>query len=261
MESEGPTTETEAQNDDQKDQEKTETPAGEAPLLPGKARFGDMVLDSGVVQALADMGFVEPMEVQTAVYPPAAEGRDLMVQSKTGSGKTAAFGIPIVERITVGDHFVQALVLCPTRELALQVASECEKIAAHSKHVEVVAVYGGAPMGRQIEALRAGAQLVVGTPGRLMDHLRRGTLKLDRVRILVLDEADEMLSMGFLEDILTILAALPKERQTLLFSATVPEEIQRIASRHMRDPQKIVLSGDFIGVEEIQHIYYLVSGI
>ena len=222
--------------------------------------FHEMKLDPAILRALEEMGFDEPREVQTAVYEQAMAGKDLIVQSKTGSGKTAAFGIPIIQRLTE-EKFVQALVLCPTRELALQVANECTRIAVHKHHVSIVPIYGGAPMGRQIEALKAGAQMVVGTPGRVMDHVGRGTLKLDRVQMLVLDEADEMLSMGFLPAILEILELLPKEKQTLLFSATVPDDIQRIANRKMREPQKVELSGDFIGVEEIDHSYYMVSGV
>jgi ATP-dependent RNA helicase DeaD len=222
--------------------------------------FSGMNLDPAILRALEEMGFEEPREVQTAVYEPAMAGKDLIVQSKTGSGKTAAFGIPIIQRLTA-EKYVQALVLCPTRELALQVANECTRIATHKHGISLVPIYGGAPMGRQIEALKAGAQMVVGTPGRIMDHVGRGTLKLDRVQMLVLDEADEMLSMGFLPAILEILELLPKEKQTLLFSATVPEEIQRIANRKMREPQKVELSGDFIGVEEIDHSYYMVSGV
>src|SRR5262249_11118200 len=154
-------------------------------------------------------------------------GRDLMIQSRTGSGKTAAFGIPFAQGLVDSRELtVQALVLCPTRELAIQVANECGRIGAHVG-LRVTTIYGGAPRGRQIEAPRDGVQLVAGTPGRILDHLRRGTLKLDAIKILVLDEADEMLSMGFYEEISEILKRCPPpaERQTMLFSATIPEEI------------------------------------
>ena len=187
--------------------------------------------------------------------------RDLMVQSRTGSGKTAAFGIPFANGIVNGeDKFVQAIILLPTRELALQVAAELAKICQH-RQITVVPVYGGAPMGRQVEQLRAGGQIVCGTPGRVLDHLRRGTLQLDRVRCAVLDECDEMLSMGFQEDIEAILEKTPTARQTLLFSATVPEEIQRLARRFLRAPEFLKLSGDYVSVHEIQHVYYSIPGI
>ncbi|MGZ3427245.1 MAG: DEAD/DEAH box helicase, partial [Polyangia bacterium] len=173
---------------------------------------------------------------------------------------TAAFGIPFAQGLIDPDKKeVQALCLAPTRELALQVGKECEKIAAEKFHV--IPVYGGAPMGKQIEQLKAGAQVVAGTPGRVLDHLRRGTLRLDGLKILVLDEADEMLSMGFLEEITEIIKQCPKDRQTVLFSATIPDDIERIGSRYMREPEKIQLSADFVGVHEITHSYYMVSGM
>src|SRR4051794_880837 len=209
---------------------------------------------------LLEMGFAMPMAVQRAVFPRMMAGKDVMVQSRTGSGKTAAFGIPFAQGLLDGEKKeVQALCLAPTRELALQVGKECEKIAANKLHV--IPIYGGAPMGKQIEQLKAGAQVVAGTPGRVLDHLRRGTLKLDGLKILVLDEADEMLSMGFLEEITEIIKQCPKDRQTVLFSATIPDDIERIGSRYMREPEKIQLSADFVGVHEIKHTYYMVSGM
>jgi ATP-dependent RNA helicase DeaD len=224
------------------------------------ASFAELGLRPEVLQAITDMGFTDPMEVQTATIGLIREGRDLMVQSRTGSGKTAAFGIPLVDSIVnAADKYVQAITLLPTRELALQVAAEIARLAAHTS-VQVVPVYGGAPMGRQIEQLKAGGQMVCGTPGRVLDHIRRGTLKLDRVKCVVLDECDEMLSMGFQEDIETILERTPAERQTLLFSATVPEGIQRLSRRFMRNAQLVVLSADFIGVHEIRHVYYSIPG-
>jgi ATP-dependent RNA helicase DeaD len=233
-----------------------------APEAPAPRTFADMNLDPAVKQALDEMGYEVPMEVQDVIYKDVVEGKDLMVQSRTGSGKTAAFGIPIAQVLSAGTLGVQALVLAPTRELALQVAQELGKICTY-KNLQVVPVYGGAPMGRQIEALRAGAQIVVGTPGRILDHMRRGTLKTGGVKMFVLDECDEMLSMGFQEDIEKIISECPPktERQTLLFSATIPEEIERIARRHMREPEKVILSADFVGVHEIDHRYYLVSGL
>jgi ATP-dependent RNA helicase DeaD len=236
------------------------TPADE---LVGSARsFDDLGLVPEIARALAEMGYAEPMAVQLAVYDHVLAERDVMVQSRTGTGKTAAFGIPIAQMLSADDRGVRALILAPTRELALQVATELGKIVRH-KDLAVVPVYGGAPMKKQIDALAAGAQIVVGTPGRVLDHIRRRTLVPDRARFLVLDECDEMLSMGFLEDIEKIIAALPakEERQTLLFSATIPDEIQRISKRHLVDPETISLSAGNISVDEIDHYYYLVSGM
>lgn len=236
-----------------------ETNAAENGKVPGPA-FSTLGLRPDVLRALSDMGFSEAMDVQARTLPILQEGRDIMVQSRTGSGKTAAFGIPMVDRlIDAADKNVQAIVLLPTRELALQVASELARIATYSG-IAVVPIYGGAPMGRQVEQLKAGAPIVCGTPGRILDHMRRGTLKLDRVRCAVLDECDEMLSMGFQEDIEAILEATPTTRQTMLFSATMPESIQRLGRRFLKDPVDVKLSADFVGAQEIDHVFYSVSG-
>ncbi len=222
--------------------------------------FADLGLRPGVLQSLAEMGFTKPMKVQAETIPLVQQGKDILVQSRTGSGKTAAFGIPIIDRlIDVNVPKVQAIALMPTRELALQVAAEMARIASQAG-VAVVPIYGGAPMGRQIEQLRAGGHIVCGTPGRILDHLRRGTLSLDAVKCAVLDECDEMLSMGFQEDIEAILEHTPASRQTMLFSATVPEGIQRLARRFMRNPVDLKLSADFVGVNEIRHVYYAIPG-
>jgi len=232
-----------------------------APAMPKGPSFAELGLHADVMRAVDEMGFSEPMPVQARTFPLIMQGRDLMVQSRTGSGKTAAFGIPFANSIVVPeDKFVQAVILLPTRELALQVASELARICAF-RDITVVPVYGGAPMGKQVEQLRAGGQIVCGTPGRVLDHLRRGTLRLDKVRSAVLDECDEMLSMGFQEDIETILERTPVERQTLLFSATVPEGIQRLARRFLRNPEMLKLSGDYVSVHEIRHVYYSIPGI
>lgn len=233
----------------------------DAPKPVGKSiSFVDLGLRPAVISALTDMGFVESMPVQAATIPLARAGKDLLVQSRTGSGKTAAFAIPFADWMAdPNQKNVQALVLLPTRELALQVAAETARISANTG-LEVVPIYGGSPMGRQVEQLKAGGQIVCGTPGRILDHIRRGTMTLDRVKCVVLDECDEMLSMGFQEDIETILEATPSNRQTLLFSATIPEGIQRLARRFLRDPETIKLSADFIGVHEIRHIYYSIPG-
>jgi len=223
--------------------------------------FAELGLREEVVQALTEMGFYDPMPVQRAVLPKMLAGKDLIVQSKTGSGKTAAFGIPLAESILdPGKRVPQALVLAPTRELALQVHDECKKIGQY-RHLEPVAIYGGAPMGKQIDALKAGVHMVAGTPGRVLDHLGRGTLSLKDLKVLILDEADEMLSMGFLEEITEIIKRCPKDRQTVLFSATMPDDVERIAQRYMREPEKLSLSADGVGAREIHHAYYMVSGM
>jgi ATP-dependent RNA helicase DeaD len=195
--------------------------------------------------------------VQRAVYEPAIRGRDLVVQARTGTGKTAAFGLPLVDNLVKrGTPAVQALVLCPTRELALQVTREVDALSKY-RGVRCVPVYGGAPMPRQIEAIRQGAQIVIGTPGRVLDHLRRRTFDASNLRVVVLDESDEMLSMGFLPQINDIFSFLPESKQTLLFSATLPRDIRRMAETRLRNPEFLTLSGDHIGALEIQHFVYL----
>ncbi len=238
---------------------------GEADYGPEPRSFAQMGLSEEVLRALTEMGFREPMPVQSRTYRPIMAGRDLIVQSRTGSGKTAAFGIPFVQglidsAVDCQNGRIQVLVIGPTRELALQVGTEISRIAAH-RRISITSVYGGAPMGKQVEALKAGSHMVAGTPGRILDHLRRGTLQLDGLRAIVLDEADEMLSMGFLEDIIEILRRCPKTRQTLLFSATMPDEVVRLAQRYQHSPLMLTLSVDSIGVSDIAHAYYMVSGM
>ena len=217
--------------------------------------FADLPLSEELRRGIADRGYVQPTPVQAAVIGLILAGRDVICRSKTGTGKTAAFGIPLLERIPGGTRKASALVLCNTRELALQVSEELKALATH-KNIEVIAVYGGAPMGVQTDALRAGAEVIVGTPGRVYDHIRRGSLKLDDTRIAVLDEADEMLSAGFFEEVTRILDHLPRDRQTLLFSATVPPDIEHLASKYLRDPETILLSGDQFTVEHIKNVIY-----
>ncbi|HEU4578036.1 MAG TPA: DEAD/DEAH box helicase [Polyangiaceae bacterium] len=210
--------------------------------------------------AVADLGYVHPTPVQRAVFESAARGKDLVVQARTGTGKTAAFGLPLVDRIVRRKvKAVQALALCPTRELALQVTRELEALGKNTG-VSVLPIYGGAPMPKQIEGLKQGAQILVGTPGRVLDHLRRKTLDPSKIRVLVLDECDEMLSMGFLPQILDIWNQLPKELQVLLFSATVPRPVLRVADSRLREPEFITLSGDQIGALEIEHFVYISQG-
>jgi ATP-dependent RNA helicase DeaD len=227
-----------------------------------ESTFDVLPLGAEVRRAIDAMGYRHPTPVQRAVYEPAAEGRSLVVQARTGTGKTAAFGMPIVDRIVRPSvRAVQALVLCPTRELALQVSRELEQIGRF-RGALVVPIYGGASMTRQIEGLEAGAQIVVGTPGRVLDHLRQKTLDPSGIRVLVLDEADEMLSMGFAKELHAILETLPKNRQGLFFSATIPPDIERLAHNHLRDPEVITLSSDQVGALEIAHyVYVMRSGV
>ncbi len=223
------------------------------------ATFDVIPLSPDVRRAVDDAGYTHPTPVQRAVFESASRGRDLVVQARTGTGKTAAFGLPLIDTLVRKKDTVQALILCPTRELALQVTRELDRLAKH-RGTRVVAVYGGAPMPRQIEQIRDGAQILVGTPGRVLDHLSRGTLDGSTIRCLILDESDEMLSMGFLPQINEILSHLPESRQTLLFSATLPPDIKRMAQTRLRDPEFITLSGDAVGALQIRHFVYLSRG-
>jgi ATP-dependent RNA helicase DeaD len=222
--------------------------------------FDAIPLSPEVRRAVDELGYVHPTPVQTAVFEPASRGKDLVVQARTGTGKTAAFGLPLVDTIVKrGLPAVQALVLSPTRELALQITREVDALAKH-RGVRCTAVYGGAPMARQVADIRGGAQIVVGTPGRVLDHLHRGTMDPATIRCLVLDESDEMLSMGFLPQISDILSFLPPTRQTLLFSATLPPDIRRVAETRLKNPEFLTLSGDHIGALEIDHFVVIVPG-
>lgn len=222
--------------------------------------FDALSLSAEVRRAVDGLGYKVPTPVQLAVFEPAKRGTDLVVQARTGTGKTAAFGLPLVDGLVrkKGPN-PQAIVLCPTRELALQVSREITALGAHA-NVTVTAVYGGAAMTPQIDALKQGPQIIVGTPGRVLDHIARGTLDVKTIRAFVLDESDEMLSMGFLPQIDKIWSELPKSIQVLLFSATVPREVLRIADSRLKQPQFITLSGDHIGALEINHFVYLSQG-
>jgi ATP-dependent RNA helicase DeaD len=228
---------------------------------PSAPSFAALHLSEPVLRALEEIGYSEPTPVQSATYPVAIAGRDLIVQARTGTGKTAAFGIPLVDKLVSSERHVQALVLAPTRELAVQSQREIARIGQH-KGLQTVAIYGGAPMGRQIDELQSGAQIVSGTPGRVLDHLRRGTLEPSRLRVLVLDEMDEMLSMGFAKELNAILELLPPrgKRQTMCFSATVDGEVRRHAERHMHEPDIISLSSDAVAAEQITHQVFMVTG-
>ena len=204
------------------------------------------------------MGYVEPTPVQREAIPPMMEGGDVVGQAQTGTGKTAAFGIPLAERLDPAVRGVQAIVLVPTRELAMQVSAELTRIFAGSG-LRVATIMGGTRMGPQLVALAEGAQVVVGTPGRIQDHMQRGTLRLDGVRIAILDEADEMLDIGFADDMERILRRTPRERQTALFSATMPPFIRRMIARYMRNPVWVSIRPEVPTVETIDQVYYEVS--
>ena len=216
--------------------------------------FGSLLLDKKIVSALTEMGFEEPSPIQEATIPLVLEGNDVIGQAQTGTGKTAAFGIPIIQSITDHKH-IQALIMTPTRELAIQVAEEVGKIGRTSR-IKVLPVYGGQPIDRQIRALKIGVQIVIGTPGRLIDHINRGTIKLDHIKFLVLDEADEMLDMGFVEDIEEIMKSLPPERQTLLFSATMPRPILSLTKKYMKAPKNVAINKEELTVPLIEQYYF-----
>lgn len=220
-----------------------------------EASFDDFQLSEAVRRAIAERGYAKPTPVQAASFRPIRDGKDVIVRSKTGTGKTAAFGMPILERIPDGRRKASALVMCPTRELAIQVAEEMAALARH-RDLSVVTVYGGASMGDQREKIEAGAEIVVGTPGRIYDHIRRKTLVLDEAMVCCLDEADEMLNMGFFEEVTRILDHLPQGCQQLLFSATVPADIEQIIRDYLTAPETILLSGDEYRVDNIHNVMY-----
>ena len=213
------------------------------------------LLSEEVARAIDEMGYVEATPIQAASIPPMLEGKDIIGQAQTGTGKTAAFGIPLIEKLDPAERTVQALVLCPTRELAMQTAGELTKLAKYKSGVSVLPVYGGAPIERQIRMLQLGVQVVVGTPGRVMDHMNRGTLSFEHLRLAVLDEADEMLDMGFREDIETILSATPESRQTALFSATMPRPIYALAQKYLKNPVNVSITPKELTVDKIEQYY------
>lgn len=219
-------------------------------------RFEDMNISNEICRAVLDMGFEEATPIQSQAIPVILEGKDIIGQSQTGTGKTAAFGIPLLERINPEDGRLQALILCPTRELAIQVSEEFRKLLKYKDNIRVLPIYGGQPIDRQIAALRKGTQVVIGTPGRVMDHMRRRTIKAETVQMMVLDEADEMLDMGFREDIETILVKIPEEHQTLLFSATLSPEILDITKRFQKNPEFIKIVRKELTVPNIEQYYF-----
>ena len=193
--------------------------------------FSELGLSAEVLKAIDKLGFEQAAPIQAASIPLLLSGKDIVGQSQTGSGKTAAFGIPAVEKVDPNIRAVQVLILCPTRELAIQVSEEIHKLALFKRGINALPIYGGQSYERQFFGLKQGAQIVIGTPGRIMDHMRRGTLRLNTVKFVVLDEVDVMLNMGFRDDIELILQAVPKERQTVFFSATIPRPIQQLIEK------------------------------
>ena len=225
------------------------------------AGFAALSLSAPLLQALSDVGYESPSPIQAATIPPLMEGRDVVGQAQTGTGKTAAFALPILNRIDTTLPFPQALVLTPTRELAIQVAEAFQTYAAHLKGFQVLPIYGGQGYGAQLHGLKRGAHVLVATPGRLIDHLERGTVNLSHLRALVLDEADEMLRMGFIDDVESILQKTPPERQTALFSATMPPQIRRIAQTYLRDPVDVAIEAKTRTATNIRQRYWLVGGM
>ena len=236
----------------------TASPTGEA---SGPAAFRDLGLGAPLVRALAEVGYESPSPIQAVTIPVLLKGSDLLGQAQTGTGKTAAFALPALERLDLSLREPQVLVLVPTRELALQVAEAFQRYASHLKGFHVLPIYGGQSYQPQLNALRRGVHVVVGTPGRLSDHLDKGTLDLSSVKLVVLDEADEMLRMGFIDAVEAILLKMPPERQTALFSATLPAQIRRIAAKHMRSPAELTIQSKTGTAANVRQRYWLVSGL
>ncbi|RDE85123.1 DEAD/DEAH box helicase [Aggregatibacter kilianii] len=225
-----------------------------------KMTFADLGLPEFILNAVSDLGFETPSPIQQICIPHLLEGRDVLGMAQTGSGKTAAFSLPILAKIDPAEKHPQLLVMAPTRELAIQVADACEQFMKYAKGINIVTLYGGQRYDIQLRALKQGAQVVVGTPGRILDHLRRGTLSLAELKAIVLDEADEMLRMGFIEDVETVMAELPEHHQTALFSATMPEPIRRITKRFMKDPQEVKIKATQQSAPDIAQSCWYVHG-
>jgi len=222
-------------------------------------RFEEMGLSEQILRAVTEMGFEEASPIQTKAIPIQLTGVDIVGQAQTGTGKTAAFGIPMLHKIDSKNKKLQALVLCPTRELAIQVADEIRKLSKFMSGIKVLPIYGGQDIAKQIRSLKAGTQIVIGTPGRVMDHMRRKTVKFEDVNTIILDEADEMLNMGFREDIETILKEIPGERQTIMFSATMPKAIRDIARSYQNKPVEVKVLKKELTVPKIEQYYYEVK--
>ncbi|MEH6824371.1 MAG: DEAD/DEAH box helicase [Motiliproteus sp.] len=223
--------------------------------------FGELNLDANILRALTELGYETPSPIQARCIPLLLDGKDVLGMAQTGTGKTAAFALPLLGRIDLKAKHPQILVLCPTRELAVQVAEAFQAYARFLPGFHVLPIYGGQSYSLQLRQLQRGPQVIVGTPGRVMDHLDRGTLKIDKLQALVLDEADEMLRMGFIDAVETIMAKTPASRQTALFSATMPNEIRRITSKYMRDPQQIKIESKTSTVANIEQRYWMIRGV
>ena len=223
--------------------------------------FNQLALDKSLLKALEDVGYETPSPIQAETIPLLLEGRDIIGQAQTGTGKTAAFALPILSNLDLKQKDPQVLVLAPTRELAIQVAEAFQKYARHLKGFHVLPIYGGQEYGGQIRSLKRGVHVVVGTPGRVMDHMRKGTLKLDNLSTLVLDEADEMLRMGFIDDVEWVLEQIPDERQIALFSATMPQQIRRIATKYLKNPEQITIKVKTATAETIRQRFCIVNGM
>ena len=221
--------------------------------------FEDLGVSPDIVRAAADMGWTEPTPVQMEAVPAGLEGRDLIAKAQTGTGKTAAFGIPLLMKMDPENRKTQAMILCPTRELAIQVAEELRRLAKYMSGIKILPVYGGQEIVKQIRSLKGGVQIIVGTPGRVMDHMRRHTIKLDEVSMVVLDEADEMLNMGFREDMELILGQIPGEHQTALFSATMPQPILDITSRFQKNARLVKVAAKELTIPLVSQRYYRVA--
>ena len=222
-------------------------------------KFEELQLNDKILRAVTDMGFEAASPIQAQAIPVQMEGKDMIGQAQTGTGKTAAFGIPLLERVSPKSRKTQAIVLCPTRELAIQVADELRRLAKYLHGIKVLPVYGGQEIVKQIRSLKGGVQIIVGTPGRVMDHMRRKTIRTDDIQTVVLDEADEMLNMGFLEDMETILSQMPEERQTVMFSATMPEAIAEIARKFQKSPEMVRVVKKELTVPKVTQYYYEVK--
>lgn len=218
-------------------------------------KFEELNLSKEIERAITDMGFEEATPIQSQAIPIIMQGKDIIGQAQTGTGKTASFGIPIIETIDAHQKKVQAIVLCPTRELAIQVSEELGELLKYKKTIKVVPIYGGQSIDRQIRSIQSGVQIVIGTPGRVIDHINRGTLKLGEVKMVVLDEADEMLDMGFRDDIEKILKQVPKERQTVMFSATMPKQILDLSKKYLNHPEHIKVVHKEMTVPNVNQYY------
>ncbi len=229
----------------------------EAPI----SLFSDLKLSEPLMRILKDIGYESPSPIQAACIPLILAGGDIIGQAQTGTGKTAAFALPILNKINIQQTKPQALVLAPTRELAIQVAEAFQKYASHMPGFHVLPIYGGQSYGPQLSALRRGVHVVVGTPGRVIDHLDKNTLDLSNIKTLVLDEADEMLRMGFIDDVESILKKMPAVRQTALFSATMPSAIKRIAQTYLKTPSEITVEAKTRTADNIRQRFWMVSGL